>query len=38
LIDHGKKADITMPDQMSPTSQGLLACHRALWRKLENKW
>jgi hypothetical protein len=37
-IDHGRKAGIAMLDQMSPTSQGPVACHQSLLKKLGNKW
>jgi hypothetical protein len=33
-ISHNRKVDITMPDQMSPTAQSLVVCHRAQWIKL----
>jgi hypothetical protein len=36
-IDHGRKAGITMPDQMSPTSQGPVTCHQALWKKIREQ-
>jgi hypothetical protein len=37
-IGHDKKVGITMPDQMSPTTQGLVVCHKAQWRKLGKIW
>jgi ankyrin repeat protein len=34
-ISHGRKVSIAMLGQMSPTSQGPVACHHALWKNRE---